>query len=693
MWWIGKHSPEARMTDERPGFALAGLGPWHPLISTGFAPWVISKVEGYSLEPDAPQADVLASGKNGLIDARASHAAEPVIWTQPVVSQRRLKSNPWGLVGTSRTLAPSNLPEMPLHPVSPGRIRAYLDDALGENPVPAAALNHPRLQEIAKILTDAASFYIPANSIRTLIWDLEDYYSGWPETTVSGGRDSIIRQIWSESLYETPNPNTKRKGNRDEVSGKYLVEGFGDRFFADGGSCRRFVPYWWRAGRYCLLEITTSEEPLILHHLGIIASGHPLQWVGSFNCDQDSRLVPIQKICRRTLEVGAWDSYQDSPYYEQLQYTADTRIEILVTYVQNANADLPLRALELLDQSRHQTGGLVAARFPSREPQMISPFSLIWILAVRDLMLWRNEPALLARLMPGVRHTIELFSQWRRPDSLLEAVPGWPYIDWVTPEHQEDDIWKYGVPAEARDGVSALVNLTYLLGLQAAIELETAVGETELAARLTRLTSATAESLRQRFWCPDMRALRDDDSGEHWSTQAQIYGILSGILTTEEGSHALDLAAREKWVPPSYMFRHYEFEALHILGRAGEIPERLDAWQEMIDKGSRTVWEGLEPTRSDCHGWSSHPLFHLPCSVAGIRPSSPGFATVEIAPQFGQLTRIAATVAHPRGLIEVGLSREGTKVSGTIKLPPGTTGNFRHDSHQQTLKAGNNTIG
>ena len=691
VWWVGDLGPEARMTGDRPGFALAGLDQWQPILSTGFAPWQIAAVEGYSLEPDAKQAEVLATGKNGLIDARAFFANQPV-WQAPVVTQARLGTSAWGTRFTNRQLAPSALPEMPLRPIAPGRIRAVLDEHLGENPLPAEALTHSSLPDLQTLLSDDTTITIEPHSRRTLIWDLENYYTGWPTLTVSGGRDAILRQVWSESFYIDVNCRTQHKGNRNEIVGKYLVEGLGDRFIFDGGSRRSFVPYWWRAGRYCLLEITTGDEALTLHHLGLIASGHPFDWIGSFSCDQDEQIAPILQICRRTLEVSSWDSYEDSPYYEQLQYIGDTRLEILMTYVLNANVTLPLRALELLDQSRHQWGGLAAARFPSRGPQLITPFSLIWIWCVRDLMLWRDEPALLARLRPGVRQTLDIFHQWRRPDGLLENIPGWPFIDWVTPDRQQPDAWEKGVPASGRKGVSALVNLTYLLSLQAAVEIEQAAGETELAARCTRLADATAAALRARFWCPETGALKDDDSGNHWCTQAQIYGILSGILSPEEGLAALDRAERENWIPPSYMFRHYEFEALRKLGRAGEIIERLDAWQEMIDQGSFTVWEGLEPSRSDCHAWSSHPLFHLPCSVAGIRPAAPGFARIDIAPQLGPLTRIDTTVAHPRGQIEVHLTRTAEHLTGTITLPPGTDGTFRYGNRIQPMHAGTQNV-
>ena len=691
VWWIGDDAPEARMTTGIPGFCLAGIDEWADPISTGKGDWKIAVINGYGVEPDAPQAEILASGKNGIIDARQVFDAPPE-WKTPVACQQALSPNIWGIRETDRIMEPSNLPAMPMEALNTGFIRAALDEKLGHQPLPEKALSHPKLDALQGVIQGGADFTVPANTQMTLIWDLENYLTGWPEMVVSGGRDALIRQVWSESFFMEEDFCTQTKGNRNKIVGKYLIEGLGDRFICDGGENRSFTPYWWRAGRYCLIEIETKDQPLVLHRIGLSKSGHPFDLIGDFSCDQDERVAPILKACFHTLEVSSWDSYQDCPYYEQLQYIGDTRLEILMTYVLNSNAALPYRAIELLDQSRAQWGGLPAARFPCRVPQLISPFSLIYIWCIRDLMMWRNEPKFVKRLAPGIRNTLDLMGSYRDFDGLLKQVPGWPWVDHVRPEQQSEEAWTQGVPASGRTGKSASINLTYLMALQAAADIEQYLGEDELAQRYSQLAEQTAHALRQQFFNAELGILQDDASGEYLSTQTQVYGILAGVLSSEEGSKALDLAVEKEWIPLSYVFRFYEFEALRKIGRAGEIVDRLGGWQEMIDQGSFTAWEALEPSRSDCHAWSSHPLFHLPCSVAGIRPDSAGFKSVHIEPQPGSLKQIKTTIAHPQGRIRLALEFDNKGCSGTVELPKGIDGTFVYGELKIALSDGKTKI-
>jgi len=686
VWWMGDHAPNLRMTTGYPGFALAGLGPDARELSTGSANWEVAKVQGYGPEPDQPQGKVLATGDNCKIDA-SSYYAEETRWREPVNRGSLAWDNRWGVRRSDRVLAPTPLPEMPLEQVAPGRIAAARNSLLGDSPVEESDLGHASLDSVQALLSaQGEGILLPGNSRMTLIWDLEDYWSGYPDMVFTRGRGAAVKTFWLESLYETREQGTRKKGKRDQILGKYATEGLGDRYFLDGQEGQRFVPIWWRSGRYCVIQIETADEPLSFDRLGLLSSGYPFDWAGKFTCDQSDYLDPILKASRRTLEVSTWDAYQDSPYYEQLMYVGDTRLELLMTYSNARGSDLPRRVMELYESSSQQWNGLVAARFPSRSAQLICTFSMVWVWLVRDFLLWKGEPKFSRALLPGVRYSMDRFSLWEGEDGLLVDVPGWPFVDWV-------DEWQAGRPESAVSGVSALVNLFYLYALQAAEECEQLLGRAPLGQVYASKAESLRKAIRERFWCDSTSAIKDDDSGQQWSMQAQVLGTLTGVLSSSEGASAMQLAkGEERFSRASYMFRHYYFEALAHLGLGGRIVEELGDWKEMVDRGSCTVWESLEPTRSDCHAWSGHPIFHMRCSVAGVRPAALGFSRVRIAPQPGKLRFVETTVPHPCGDVSLELHFAQGGCEGWICLPEGIGGVFVWNGRQIELESGRQLI-
>ena len=103
--------------------------------------------------------------------------------------------------------------------------------------------------------------------------------------------------------------------------------------------------------------------------------------------------------------------------------------------------------------------------------------------------------------------------------------------------------------------------------------------------------------------------------------------------------------------------------------------------------------ENPEPTRSDTHAWAAHPNYGLLATVLGIRPSSPGFRTVSIAPTLGPLHRAEGRVPHPLGDIEVRLVREGARgLRADITLPRGLSGVLEWQGHRRQLRDGRQTI-
>ena len=118
----------------------------------------------------------------------------------------------------------------------------------------------------------------------------------------------------------------------------------------------------------------------------------------------------------------------------------------------------------------------------------------------------------------------------------------------------------------------------------------------------------------------------------------------------------------------------------------------MSFWKDLVKQGLKTPVEMPGDTRSDCHAWGSHPLFHLHASVAGIRPASPGFRTVRITPLPGKLPKIVVRTPHPDGFINLDLSFNGLKCSGSVELPTDITGVFVWDGKETPLKGGANVV-
>ena len=99
-----------------------------------------------------------------------------------------------------------------------------------------------------------------------------------------------------------------------------------------------------------------------------------------------------------------------------------------------------------------------------------------------------------------------------------------------------------------------------------------------------------------------------------------------------------------------------------------------------------------EPSRSDCHGWGAHPLYHYFATLLGIRPTTFGFDQVEIAPMPGHLTSLSGEMVHPRGLIVLDIHFAIDRVHGDITLPAGLNGTFCYAGKTVVLHPGSQSI-
>ncbi len=673
-WSIGPYAPVAQIS-WRGGFILKAEGDYDRQLTTGKAAWEVARLEGCSFTPGVFFVGAQLTVKDSGAQWKDGDYVKAVVVRGP------LHENEVGEVAAGWQLYPTRLPDQLDRQIQVGKAMALGHGALSKKDVITdAEARDPGLPNWQKLISGAQELTVPANTEEFLLWDLGNYYCAYPFCEVSGGADARLAWSWAESLYL---PNSNAKGQRDQFIGKNF-RGMTDTFVAGGGPHKEFTTLWWRAGRWCLLSIKTGAAPLTIHRLALDENRYPYENEGSFDAG-DPDLSSVIALATRGIQMCAHETYMDCPFYEQLMYDGDSRLEMLTTGVMTRDDRLIKQAIELLDFSR-RNWGFVNERYPTFLPQNSPTFSLIWALMLHDFVWWHNDPAFVKARAIGLRSMLEEFQPYVNADGLLESLPGWPFMDWV-PQ------WRAGDAPDSVNGISALDNLLYVYALRASAEVEDSLNEPLLAQRLRQHATRAADAVRAKFWDEDRGLIADNLAHTEFSEHGQCLALLSDTLTgAQAGRCFTNLLTAPDLKRATIYFSFYLLETFQKFGRGDLIVKRMDFWKDLVKQGLKTPVEMPGDTRSDCHGWGSHPLFHLHASVAGVRPASPGFRTVRIAPEPGGLPKIVSRTPHPDGFIDLDLAFAGGGCRGSVALPAGITGVFVWHGQERKLSGGQNSI-
>lgn len=675
VWNFGVYGPIAQITD-RTAFMLEGEGN-ASMVSTGQG-WQVAIENGrqiiarqhddyrryYAIGPGerviAAQYDwdwKTAASSGDWVDA-ASPMRENTFDT-PAAARNADESDdiPWGLV-------PNTLPHMTYEPTDPGHVvRSDLDQT---SSFPAHPLTIPAIRHV-HVLLDRG----------TLI-------TAYPALTVSGGRDAQVRMTYCEALYD----KEQKKDDRNEV-GTRVALGSKDELLPDGSAQRTFEPLWWRTWRYLDIEITTAGQPLTLDTLTAHATMYPFEEKASFR-SPDPELSEIWEISWRTARLDAHETYMDTPYYEQLQYIGDTRIQALISYAVTNDDRLAQQALHAFFDSR-LPDGITASRYPTSQPQVIPPFSLLWIGMLHDYWMYRPDPEVVRQSLLGMRGVLAWFAQYEAPDHLLRKLPWWSFIDWTSKGRV--------LPSYGPSGESCVTSLEYLGALGQAAALESALGDSYFATQDNARAEALRSSLFQRCWDQSRSLLSETPEKTTFSQQDNILAALYNVIPAASQK---DVLKRMLAIQPghdqgdimnaSYYFRFYLARALDHVGLADDYLESLSPWRALLPLHFSAWPESAGDTRSDSHAWSAHPIYDLLTLVAGVEPAAPGFARVRIAPHLGGLQTLQARYPHPRGAITMDYHASASGLDATVTIPDGVPATFVWHGQQKALHAGTNKL-
>jgi hypothetical protein len=309
---------------------------------------------------------------------------------------------------------------------------------------------------------------------------------------------------------------------------------------------------------------------------------------------------------------------------------------------------------------------------------------------VNDYWTLRDDPEFIKSFLPGIENVLGWFAKRIDPKTgILGKVEYWNFVDWATEWPWDNAIGYGGVPkGGANDGNSSILSMQYAYAAHKASELFKFFGQTEEAEKYSKIAGELTKAVYEKCWDESRGYLADTPAKNEFSMHAQIFGVLTNTIPEKDQKAFVQRFMNDKTlIQPTMYFRFYLTQALKKTGLADKYLETLGLWHEMLDNGLTTFAENPDPARSDCHAWSASPDYDFLATVAGIRPATPGFKTVEIEPALGKLTYIKGQLPHPEGMIIFDLKRKGTDgISGEITLPEGLTGIFRWNGKEIDLK-------
>jgi alpha-L-rhamnosidase len=456
----------------------------------------------------------------------------------------------------------------------------------------------------------------------------------------------------------------------------------GDRHFADRYVCKNghqtFTHFVHRvACRYIQLHISNIVQKFILYYAGLRPVEYPIIKRGDFVCS-DKLHHRIYRVGVRTLHLCMHDHYEDCPWREQSLYSMDSRNQALCGYYCFGDYDFPEASFRLLG---HRLGddGYLEMCAPAEHPRTIPAFSMMWIVAVAEHLLYSGRTEMAESLIPTITTMIENYLKDLR-DGLMPRPVGkryWHFYEWtdgLSGSSKKDPHVEFDAP----------LNLFLCLALDSASYIYRVCGNSDVSEYCESVVRTVRSAIHRHFWDEESGAYRTYiDSVPRELQYAELVQALALYAHVCPDNLAKDLRGklgdRDNGLSPITLSHSiFKFEALlqepKIHGDAVFEMVARD-WGHMLFQGATGFWETLKGANdfnkagSLCHGWSAVPVYLYHRYVLGVKPLEPGFRTFQVEPLFALFDNVSGKVPTPHGVINVSWSNTMNGAQPKITYP------------------------
>lgn len=461
--------------------------------------------------------------------------------------------------------------------------------------------------------------------------------------------DSDVKILYSE-CYETQEGKKVRDDNSGFLKGYYDI-------VHTAGKDEVYEAFWYKAFRFIRIEAKDPERAVKKVQMKICH--YPVELEGSFVCS-DENYNRMYNVSIDTMLCCMYETFMDCPHYEQQQYVMDSAIESNVLMRMTGDRRLIRKCITEFAASQ-QPNGLLRCNYPNTLVQIIPGFSFFWIFMLRDYLNYAKETEFVQQQLGCMDKVLGYFAGQVREKGYISDSVYWDYVDWVP-------AWEMGVPGLVAGAPHTIYNLYYAYALLCAEEICRKLGKNGHARDYREEYEKVCVLIRKHCYDSRMKLFRDSGEGTGFSVHTIMWAVLAGVVEGKEADEMIGRIHEEGLSRPSFSMNYYLFRALEKSGHREQIFENYAGWEKMLSLNCSTWCENPDSPRSECHGWSSAPLFDFAVNVLGVQC---GFEDeIVVAPLQAGLSYARGAVPTRFGIVSVDWNA-GEKFVLKVSAPEG----------------------
>ncbi len=404
----------------------------------------------------------------------------------------------------------------------------------------------------------------------------------------------------------------------------------------------------------------------------------------------DETLNRVWELLQRSALYSVQEHFVDTPTREKGQFLGDAANISYATMQGFAERTHTRQAIRefLVSQDRFWSKGQDAGRYNAVYPNGDGKRDIPDYTEMFVDWVWRyyevtGDEHLLAEAYPAVRETAEY---------VLRHIPDdGPTAGLVTNLSGGSGAYRYGIvdwPAPGRFGYDmdtaarTTINALAVEVLRRTADMADVLGEPDADVRRYRQAeNDLVDAMNERLRADDglyvdglhTDGTRSDHKGQHSTSYAVAFGVAPESDHAELAEHLAGMGMRQ-----GPMTAHWLLQALSDADRPDAVLALLTnpddhGWANILARGGTFTWEAWTldegSNHSQSHGWGAQAAVDVVETLLGVRPGTPGGATVDVVVPASGLTSAEGTVHTQRGPVSLSWNRAGKGTHVRLDVP------------------------